>query len=145
MKAIKKFRYFLSLSFLEQRLFFEALLLVYAAKCISLSVPFKYSMRMVSRRKQTEDESVISEDEKELLPFIKTAVRQTASFTFWKNVCLVQSMAATWMLQRRNIPSKLIFGFNFDEQKKFIAHAWVTAGEYEIVAKSGDYRELHTL
>lgn len=42
--------------------------------------------------------------------------------------CLVQAVAATWMLQRRRIPSTLYFGMARDSSGKVTAHAWVRCG-----------------
>lgn len=135
-----KFYRFRKLPLREKMLFGEALFFVYSAKVVSALLPFKYCIRMMSKDLKNE-----SPTDQEFLLSLKDALLRTENLIFWKNACLVQSIAAKWMLNRRNIQSTLFFGFNFDEEKKFIAHAWVQADDIEIVAKGGEYAELHTV
>ena len=74
---------------------------------------------------------------------IKSATQQASHFSPWKNKCLVQSLAARRMMTRRGIHSQLSLGVTFDENKKMIAHAWLEAGDFEIVAKNGSYLEIY--
>lgn len=78
----------------------------------------------------------------EHLKRIKTAVNRANKLAFWKNLCLVQSVAARWMLQRRNIASQFSLGVAHDENNKLIAHAWVKVLDFEITPKGLDYKEL---
>lgn len=80
----------------------------------------------------------------EALERIKTATAQANLLALWKNRCLVQSLAARRMLSRRGIPSTLHFGMIAGPHGKPLAHAWLIAGEMEIVAKGGDYMELYS-
>jgi hypothetical protein len=68
-------------------------------------------------------------------PLITMQVKQA-------NQCLIQSLAARWMLKWRLIDSQLSLGVTYDKNKKMIAHAWLKAGDFEIVEKDGDYTEL---
>lgn len=43
-------------------------------------------------------------------------------------LCLVQALAATWMLQRRGIPSTLYFGLAKETDGELEAHVWVHSG-----------------
>jgi len=135
-----KFYRFRKLSYREKKLFGEALFYVYLAKVVSAILPFKYCVWLMSKDLKNDT----SPDYKFLLS-LKDALLRAENFIFWKNACLVQSFAAKWMLNRRNIKSTMFFGFNFDEEKKFIAHAWVQADDIEIVAKGGEYAELHSV
>lgn len=60
--------------------------------------------------------------------------------------CLVQSVAATWMLQRRRIPSTLYFGLAKDGEGQIKAHAWVRSGAKILTGAKGhqDYRVVAT-
>ena len=78
----------------------------------------------------------------EYLKRIKTAVNRANKLAFWKNICLVQSVAARWMLQRRNIASQFSLGVAHDNNNKVIAHAWVKVLDFEITPKGLDYKEL---
>ena len=135
-----KFNRFRKLPFREKMLIGEALFYVYLAKVVSTILPFKYCVRLMSKELKNETSS-----DHEFLLSLKDALLRTKIFIFWKNACLVQSIAAKWILNRRNIKSTMFFGFNFDEGTKFIAHAWVQADDIEIVAKGGEYAELYTI
>ena len=135
-----KFYRFRKLPFREKKLFCEALFYVYVAKVVSTILPFKYCVRLISKNLKNE-----TSPDHEILHSLKDALLRTENFIFWKNACLVQSIAAKWMLNRRNIKSTMFFGFNFDEEKKFIAHAWVQSDDIEIVAKGDEYAELHSI
>ena len=60
--------------------------------------------------------------------------------------CLVQAVAATWMLQRRRIPSTLYFGLAKDTEGKLKAHAWVRTGAKVLTGAKGrqDFKVVAT-
>jgi hypothetical protein len=43
------------------------------------------------------------------------------------------------MLKRRKIHSDLFFGIGKNETGKVVAHAWITAGEIEVVPRGEGY------
>ena len=55
----------------------------------------------------------------------------------WMSQCLVQALAATWMLQRRRIPSTLYFGVAKDDGRELKAHAWVRSGTQVLTGSQG--------
>jgi hypothetical protein len=55
----------------------------------------------------------------------------------WMSQCLVQALAATWMLQRRRIPSTLYFGLAKDDSGELNAHAWVRSGARVLTGAQG--------
>ena len=77
------------------------------------------------------------------LEVIKAATLSASRLSPWKNKCLVQSLAARWMLKERKIQSQLSLGVTFGQNKNMIAHAWLKADDFEVVEKSGDYKELY--
>jgi len=77
------------------------------------------------------------------LEHVKTATMRAGSVCPWKNKCLVQSLAARWMLNRRKIKSQLSLGVAFGLRKEIKAHAWLKSGDYELVAKKGNFQELY--
>ncbi|WP_162794076.1 lasso peptide biosynthesis B2 protein [Runella rosea] len=119
-------------------LFMEALLFSYAAKVLLLVLPFKYCQKFVSN-----DKCKRTELDVRVLKQIKKAVYRTNWLAFWDNKCLVMSLASRWMLQRRRIPSHISLGVAFDENKNLIAHAWISANEFDVIEKGGDYHELY--
>ena len=137
-KLTRGIRKFIKLPFAEKKLFFEAVIFLFAAKILLLLFPFKFCLRFINSK------NCINKDcTPQYLQTIKTAVNRANKLAFWKNVCLVQSFTARWMLQRRKIPSRLSIGVAHDENKKLIAHAWLKAGNFEIVNKGLDYKELY--
>lgn len=59
---------------------------------------------------------------------ISWAVRVLSRRMPWARQCLVQALAARWMLQRRHIPSTMYFGVAKDDTGRFLAHAWLCSG-----------------
>jgi hypothetical protein len=74
---------------------------------------------------------------------IKKALMMSGSLSPWKNKCLVQALAARWMLNRRGMESKLSLGVAKGIDDTIIAHAWLKTKDLEVVEKSGDYLELY--
>ena len=74
---------------------------------------------------------------------VKKAIGRAGLVSPWKNRCLVESLAARSMLNRRRIQSQISLGVTHDEKKKLIAHAWIRAGDTEIVPERGDYHEMY--
>lgn len=135
MRLLSKFR---SLPFRERLLFLEALCCLYLAKAMLWLLPFRWCLRLM-REKGKMDHVPIKE---ELLQ-IKRAVGRANKLAFWKNVCLVQSVASRWMLRRRKIHSEVIFGVKPSEEKSNImAHAWVVSHGMEVVNQGGEYQIL---
>lgn len=77
-----------------------------------------------------------------LLEDVKNAIWSVSRFSPWKNKCLVQSLSARKMLSSRGIMSQLSLGVLKGESTKTVAHAWIKAGDFEVVGKDGDYCEL---
>ncbi len=66
------------------------------------------------------------------------AVRELGQRLPWMSQCLVQAVAATWMLQRRRIPSTLYFGLAKEESDgELKAHAWVRSGTQVLTGAQG--------
>lgn len=133
---MKLLRKFYSLPAKDMLLFTEALFFLYLAKALLLLLPFKICIRTVKKKESNKN------PDRATLKKIKTAVRRANKLAFWKNVCLVQSFAASWMLQRRHINSTFLIGVNHDSQKKLVAHAWLKVEDFEIVPRGGDYIQL---
>lgn len=127
-----------SVSFTEKKLFIEALFYLLAAKVLLAVVPFRYCLWLLKSRRSW-NKTLATEQ----LNQIKKAIHRTRWLVFWKNECLVKSVASRWMLQRRQIYSSFSLGAAFDKDKNLIAHAWLNINEFEMVEKGGSYYELH--
>lgn len=135
LQRLKKFG---KLSLNEQLIFSEALFLQLSVGLLLKVIPFKWIPKLYP------NPSRLNPDASRLIPEqIKKASQRAAAISPWKNKCLVQSLAARRMLQRRKISSLLSLGVKSRPNKRMIAHAWLKAGDIEIVEKSGDYYELY--
>ncbi len=79
-----------------------------------------------------------------LIEKIRVAVQRAGRVSPWRNRCLVSSLVAKRMLNRRNIASLLSLGVSKDGRGRVEAHAWLKSGDYELVPKDGDYTVLYT-
>ena len=70
-----------------------------------------------------------------LLRKISIAVSRANKLALWKNVCMVKSVTARLMLQRRNIDSLMYLGLQFKNGKELVAHAWLVSGKSYITPK----------
>lgn len=131
---------FIKLSLPEEKVLFEAVLFLLLAKIVLLILPFRTIVKRISK-KELSPKYI----EKIVLQKLKTAVYRANKIAFWKNKCLVQTLAVRWMLQRREIQSVLSLGVKQDGNKKLIAHAWIKVGDFEIVNKTDDYKELFSI
>jgi hypothetical protein len=138
-KLNSKCKRFFEIPFAEKKLFCESVFFLFIAKTILLIFPFKFCTRFI-KSENCNNNTIDYGD----LQLIKTAIDRANQLAFWKNVCLVQSMAVRWMLNRRRIRSKLILGVRNDKNGKLIAHAWVKVCQFEITNKGLDYHELIT-
>ena len=76
------------------------------------------------------------------------AVSVMSRYTLWESKCLVQAIAAKFMLSRRKLKSTLYLGMAKDENGQLIAHAWIKscgltltgggAGKFTVVSVFGD-------
>lgn len=115
----------------------EALYFMFRAKVCLLIFSFKNCVKLTEYPKVTSRSL-----SKTQLILVKKAISRANYFAFWKNVCLVQSISARWMLNRRQVKSELKLGVTHDKHKKIIAHAWINVQNIEIVNKGSDYTEL---
>lgn len=77
---------------------------------------------------------------------IRYAVSRANKLAFWKNICLVKSFAARFILQRRGIASILYLGLQFKNGKELFAHAWLVSGEFYVTPKGiTDYKKIYSI
>ncbi|MDX2360020.1 MAG: lasso peptide biosynthesis B2 protein [Crocinitomicaceae bacterium] len=122
----------------ERRLFREALWKIYYCKLLLIFLSFK---KLSHRFKYDGDES--AEVDHILVKKIQEAILRSNKLHNWKNVCLVNTLTARWMMNIRSNPSVAYLGVRKNEKGSIEAHAWITSGGIEIVARGTDYTELH--
>lgn len=127
------------LSWAEWRLLIEAGLCLVAVRLALWFVPFR---RLAARFGKAMEVSPSTETEAQrdaVIP-ISWAVQVLGERLPWMKQCLVQAIAATWMLQRRRISSTLYFGLAKDSSgqlKDLKAHAWVRSGTQVLTGARG--------
>lgn len=149
---------FVSLPFREQLLFLEALSLQLWIGLVLKIIPFRWIPRVFADANSMEHppaggqveawNSGINKPgtrnrEPGTLIFLKAATQRASKASPWKNKCLVSSLAVRCMLRRRKITSQISLGVAKDAGGRTIAHAWLMAGDFEIVARDGDYHPLY--
>jgi hypothetical protein len=106
-------------------------------------IPFRYIPKLFSASSHlTPHSSRLTPDASHLID-IKNATWSVSRFSPWKNKCLVKSLAARRMLNKRCIPSQMSLGVAKDVNSKTIAHAWLKSGDFEVVERNGDYCEFY--
>jgi len=131
-------RKFIRLPMDEKLLFLEAAFFLYFSKVL-LMLPFRYSIK-----RMRPSESLTAVADPILLIKIRNAVFRANKLAFWKNICLVKSFSARFMLQRRDIGSVMYLGLQFKNGKELVAHAWLKSGEKFITPKGRTkYKEIH--
>jgi hypothetical protein len=130
------FRKLRDLSRPERRLFSEALFLQLLVGLLLMFIPFKWIPHLFANppanRSQGSD-----------LDLIKVAIQRSGRYSPWKNKCLVGSLAGRCMLRRRRVSSQFSLGVAKDANGKTIAHAWLKAGDFEIVEEGAGFTELY--
>ena len=153
---------FLRLSSAEKLLFAEAFLLHLGTGLLLKAVPFRRIPRIYRSRQfetpaeektrirrladQEEDQSRhnVSGQKSDAVFLIREAVARAGRVSPWKNRCLVSSLAARCMLNRRKIPSALSLGMAKKHDGQTTAHAWIKAGDIDVVEMNGEQTELST-
>ncbi len=124
----------------EKILFVEAVFFLFFSK-VYLFLPFRYCIKSLRP-----SEEMIGIVDPLLLIKIRIAVARANKLAFWKNVCLVKSFAARFMLQRRNVGSVMYLGLHYKNQKELIAHAWLMVDEIFVTPKGKTkYKEIFSI
>jgi hypothetical protein len=131
---------FLSLPTDEKLLLLEAIVMLYLSKII-VCFPFRHYIKLLKPSERTEKDTFPI-----CLQKISISLRRANKLAFWRNVCLVKSVAARFMLKRRGIPSILSLGLQFQDGKKLTAHAWIKSGDYFITPKGNTaFKEIFNI
>lgn len=108
-------------------LLFEASLFLAASKLSLKVIPFKILSGWLGEA-MAESAPVASCADSHLLNEIPWALKAIARRFKWSRQCLVQAMAAQWMLQRRGLTGTLYLGVRKDDTNVLAAHAWLRSG-----------------
>ncbi len=120
----------------EWRLLAEATGYLVAARLAVWFVPFRRLATGLGDA-MAESPATNTEAQQSVVAPIGWAVRELGRRLPWMSQCLVQAVAATWMLQRRRIPSTLYFGLAKESDGELEAHAWVRSGTQVLTGAHG--------
>jgi hypothetical protein len=146
-----RFRKFNELSWDEQLLVSEAYFLHLTTGLILKIIPFKWIPVLFSSRQfeaptleETQSRPYrMSGWKSKDIELIRTAIQRAGRVSPWKNRCLVSSLAGRCMLRQRKISSQISLGVTKGQNSHMIAHAWLKAGDFEIVEKGLKFNELY--
>jgi hypothetical protein len=140
-----KFMKFKAMKRYQKSLFIEAILFQIIAGLILKLLPFRLITRLFSLPSHFNSHAPATTTSHTHINSIeiKNALMISGDLSPWKNRCLVQALAARWMLNRRGMESKLSLGVAKGSDNTMIAHAWLNTKDLEVVEKSGDYLELY--
>lgn len=117
----------------------EAICFLLASKLLLLIFPFKVCKQIFKKNERLDKEPSI-----QTLKEISIAVERANKIAIWKNVCLVKSFAARFMLQRRGIASSLHLGVTIKEGKGMAAHAWLISHQVCITPRGdSSFKEIY--
>ncbi len=110
---MKLFEKFFMLNKEQKLLFIEALVLLWYSKILLIILPYKKCTGLLipfEKLKVRPDSLFLIE--------IRNAASRANKFAVWKNVCLVKSFTARFMLQRRGIASVMYLGLQIDKESE---------------------------
>jgi hypothetical protein len=117
----------------------EAIYFLLASKLLLMIFPFRIC-KQIFRKNELLDNQPNTQTLKE----IRIAVERANKIAIWKNVCLVKSFAARFMLQRRGIASSIYLGVTITNETKLAAHAWLISGGVYVTPRGNfAFREIY--
>jgi hypothetical protein len=135
-KIFDNLKKFIKLNWNRRHYLIEATITLYLTKLLLILLPLN---KLKGIHSSSGSKSISNRNQ---LYEIKWSLHHANKLALWKNKCLVQSIAGRWMLHRRGIASSLHFGVKKDMKDKLSAHAWLTVGDFEVVAAKENYKEL---
>ncbi|MBT2642183.1 lasso peptide biosynthesis B2 protein [Bacillus sp. ISL-41] len=111
-------------------LLIEAFFLLAWARVVK-RVPFQKASQLLGK-KMIESSRELDIENLQVAKKVAYAVKIISKYTFWESQCLVQAIAAMFMLRRRKIDSTLYLGTAKEKDGNLIAHAWLRSGSIYI-------------
>ncbi len=130
---------FCRIPFRQKKLLMEAIFFLFTSKFMLIIFPFKICKQIFRK-----NEVLVKQASVQSIKDISIALERANKIAIWRNVCIVKSFAARFMLQRRGIASTIYLGVTVKNEKRLSAHAWlVSRGVY--VTPRGDlsFKEIY--
>ncbi|MDM5271359.1 lasso peptide biosynthesis B2 protein [Sulfurovum sp. zt1-1] len=134
-----KVKKFFALSGEEKKLFVEAYVTLGLMRAALLVFSFKHLTHSLEHQKNISDIKPLSDQNRQSAMAVGKAIIRAAAYTPWESACLVQSLTAQRMLQKRGIPGVFYLGVLKDNgsEEKINAHAWSQCGDMIITGGKG--------
>lgn len=119
------------LSILDVGRAMEAFILLGIARILVLLLPFKYVAPLLGKETQGDRQNTSIA----AVTIVRLSINRSHHRTPWTSNCLAQSLAATWMLNRRRCATTTFLGVKRDANNQIIAHSWTMAGDMFVTGK----------
>ncbi len=133
---------FFKLTRQDRRFFFEAAYETLLARVVTTIFRARTYTSWLGQQQTETETTEPSAYQKEQIMQTKVAMVRCRHL-IWARKCLVESVAAKRMLQRRNIPATLYMGIAKNKFGKMMAHAWLRSGN--IWVAGGRNRHQYTV
>lgn len=100
-----------------------------AVACLSYRRAVGLGTRSLGRQRSAEEDTLIDN--------VLRALKSAASRVPFRAKCIEQGIALTWMLRRRGIDARLVYGARLGAKGNLDAHVWVTIGDQTILGGEG--------
>ncbi len=117
-------------------LFMEAFLWVLFCQVVSL-MPFHRLAPFLGHHEADDKNECFPDNLKQTVSSISIAINRSAFYMPWSVKCLVQALAARFMLKRRKIESTLYLGVAKSAENRIKAHAWLSCGTHVVCGDQG--------
>jgi hypothetical protein len=136
---IRKLKKFTALPPEEKWLFLEAYSMLGRMRAAILTLSFKRLTRSLEQSRGPGEIVSLDTEQMRVVLSVGRAIGRAAAATPWESACLVQSLTAQRMLQKRGIPGVFYLGVAKDGEsdEKMKAHAWTQCGEKIITGRAG--------
>lgn len=136
-KLLPNIKRIINAPLVEKTMFLEAACYLTSASLLIRFVPFRHVARLIGQPMR-ESAYELSEQKATIASIISQAIRRANGRLPWEHKCLVQAIAAKWMLTRRGVSNTVYFGVkNKTEEELFSAHAWVRSGRTIVTGAKG--------
>jgi len=140
-----KVKKFIDLDVEEKKLFLEAYATLGMVRTAILTISFKRLTRALEHVAEKKELTTLNAQEMKIAKRVGEAIMRASAYTPWESACLVQSLTAQKMLQKRGIPGVFYLGAMKDEtikkevtiENKMKAHAWSQCGDTVITGGHG--------
>ena len=133
---MRRLRKFFELPWRDKLMLVEAVAMTSIASSALLLLPFRWIAPWLGRHMEVSSESQTADDER-TVQRVRTAIRISSRYIWWKPQCLAQAIAATTMLRLRNIEGTVYLGMAKDGDSVLAAHAWLRCGTTIVTGSQG--------